>query len=191
MSEKTPTKIIQKDESDVLRSKAKAVPQDMIGSQELSDIIESMKRTLATQRDGVAIAAPQIGKSLRIFVVSGKVYDQLERADSNELEAIDEKQTQETSDKVFINPEISKTSKKIVDLDEGCLSVRHYFGKVPRHAKVTIKALDQDGVPFTEGRSGLLAQIFQHETDHLNGVLFIDKANNVEYRDPDTARKEH
>ncbi|MEX1028344.1 MAG: peptide deformylase [Candidatus Paceibacterota bacterium] len=178
--------IIQTDEhneNDILRRRAEPVPPELIGSAQLSEIIQAMKDTLATQDDGVAIAAPQIGESLRIFVVSGRVYDQLEQADANPPARIDESQEKRSPDKVFINPEITKTSKEMYDLDEGCLSVRYYYGKVPRHSKVTVRALDENEAVFSEGRSGLLAQIFQHETDHLNGTLFIDTAKDVEYRE--------
>lgn len=169
--------------NDVLRDHAALVPLTDIGSERITAIIESMKTALKSQPDGVAIAAPQIGASLQIFVVSGKVYDQLNTADTDQHEPIDETQPQHTPDKVFINPEIIKTSKKKIDLDEGCLSVRGYYGMVPRHEKVTVRAFDEHGEQFSEGRSGLLAQIFQHETDHLNGVLFIDKAHDLEYRE--------
>ena len=82
-------------------------------------------------------------------------------------------------DLVFINPEIINLSKKKRKMEEGCLSVRWLYGQVNRHEKVTIKAYDENGKLMTVGASGLLAQIFQHEIDHLNGILFIDKAENV------------
>ncbi|MEX0924618.1 MAG: peptide deformylase [Candidatus Paceibacterota bacterium] len=178
------SKIVQEGEGTILRKRAKDIKESEIGSETLSNIIQKMKDVLALQDDGVAIAAPQIGESLRVFVVSGKVYDQLERSDQPELDRIDESRKKRSPDKTFINPEIIKTSKETLPLDEGCLSVRHYYGQVLRHSKVTVRALDEEGNAFTEGRSGLLAQIFQHETDHLNGVLFIDKAKKVDYRAP-------
>lgn len=179
-------KEIVQHENEVLRKKAESVDPEHIGSEWLNDILENMKAALASQPDGVAIAAPQIGYSLRIFVVSGTVYDRLyeveENTGSNGSDLPEEKRR---PDRVFINPEIIKSSREKDALDEGCLSVRNYYGLVPRHRKVTVRALDERGQPFTEGRSGLLAQIFQHEIDHLNGVLFIDKARDVEYREPE------
>ncbi len=65
-------------------------------------------------------------------------------------------------------------------MEEGCLSVRWLYGQVPRSVKVSLEASDITGKKFRVGASGLLAQVFQHETDHLNGVLFIDTAENVE-----------
>lgn len=150
----------------VLRQQAATVPLETIGSKELSKTIADMKRALAKEPDGVAIAAPQINVPLRIFIVSGKVFTK-------------ETDTEQAPDRVFINPEITKLSKKREWLEEGCLSVRWEYGEVPRATKATVRALDERGVPFTLGASGLLAQIFQHETDHLNGVLFIDTARDV------------
>jgi peptide deformylase len=65
-------------------------------------------------------------------------------------------------------------------MEEGCLSVRYLYGKVRRSKKATIEAYNEHGKKFTAGASGILAQIFQHETDHLNGILFIDKAKQIE-----------
>ena len=85
----------------------------------------------------------------------------------------------EIKDLVFINPKISKLSRDKDWMPEGCLSVRWLYGKTFRSKKATITAYDENGQKFTRGASGLLAQIFQHETDHLNGVLFIDHAKDV------------
>ena len=83
------------------------------------------------------------------------------------------------SDSVYINPEIKKLSKNKERLDEGCLSVRYLYGKVERSEKASIEAYDESGKKFKMGASGLLAQIFQHEVDHLNGILFTDKADDI------------
>ena len=93
--------------------------------------------------------------------------------------------TGEIPDMVFINPKIEKFSKEKRDMPEGCLSVRGTYGKVKRSVRCTIKAYDEKGNLITRGASGFLAQIFQHETDHLNGILFIEKAKNVEYVEMD------
>ena len=84
-----------------------------------------------------------------------------------------------TADLVFINPEIVKASKEKKEVDEGCLSVRWLYGKVRRSARVTLRAYNEKGERIERGASGLLAQIFQHEVDHLNGILFTDKAKEV------------
>ena len=80
---------------------------------------------------------------------------------------------------VFINPKISKLSKEKEWTPEGCLSVRWLYGKTYRSKKASISAYDENSKKFTRGASGLLAQIFQHETDHLNGILFIDHAKDI------------
>ncbi len=162
------TKILQKD-SPVLREIAKEVPQKVIGTKKIQNIIERMKIAMHREEDGVAIAAPQIGESLRIFVVSGQV------------QAMKDKDKEKVyPDLVFINPEITKLSKKKKSMEEGCLSVRWLYGKVVRHERASIKALDEHGNKVARGASGLLAQIFQHEVDHLDGVLFTDKASDLE-----------
>ena len=73
-------------------------------------------------------------------------------------------------------------------MDEGCLSVRWWYGGVERAEKTTIHAYDESGARFTRGASGLLAQIFQHETDHLDGVLFTDKAKGLREELPENKR---
>jgi len=158
-------KIVQKG-ARILREIAKTVPLDAIDTQKIKTILKNMKKALASQEDGIAIAAPQIGESLRIFVVSGKMFTSEE----------DEEQKE---DKVFINPVIKKKSRKKESVDEGCLSVRFKYGMVDRAVKTTIRAYDENRKPFTYNATGLLSQIFQHETDHLEGILFIDKARDV------------
>ena len=175
--------ILQK-EAPALRQIAKPVPKSMFGSPELTKILRDMKEAIASQDDAVAIAAPQIGVSLRIFVVSGKVFDMLlgERDGENAP-----KETSE--DIVFINPEIVKLSKTRKEVEEGCLSVRYLYGKTLRATKAKIRALNEKGKPFEIGGSGLLAQIFQHETDHLEGKLFIDHATELEDLPPEEFKK--
>ena len=136
-----------------------------------------MKTALHEQEDGVAIAAPQIGKSLRIFIISGKAQD-MYRGRDKKLHT--KENMEEKEDLVFINPEITKLSKKKKPMDEGCLSVRWLYGQVDRHEKATVTAYDASGKRFQMGSSGLMAQIFQHECDHLDGVLYTDKAVRLE-----------
>lgn len=166
-------KIMQKGDP-VLREVSRTIPIAEIKSAKIQKIIEDMKSSLATQDDGVAIAAPQIGVSIRIFVVSKKVkiYELGE-------ENIPAEELKKLKDEVYINPEIKKLSRQKMRLDEGCLSVRHFYGKVERSEKATVTAYNEKGEKFTRGASGLLAQIYQHETDHLNGILFVDKADDI------------
>ncbi len=168
------TKIIQK-EDPVLRAIAKEVPLSEIGSSKIKKILRDMKKMLATQSDGVAIAAPQIGVSLRIFVVAGKIFEDSFKRGAEILEG----KEPTIPDLVFINPIVTKVSKTKKWMHEGCLSVRPLWGEVERSTHATVTAYNEHGVKFTRGASGLLAHIFQHETDHLDGILFIDKARNV------------
>ncbi len=181
---KVSSAIVQQ-EDPVLRAEAKAVPKSDFGTKHLSNILAAMTVALKAEFDGVAIAAPQIGISLRIFIVSRKAF--VTDEDGNLQPEIDGKVNPKMPEKnmVFINPELIKTSRKIVKVPEGCLSVRWYFGKTLRHEKAMIRAYDENGKMFTYGGSGLIAQIFQHETDHLNGTLFIDHATDVEELTPE------
>ncbi|MFA6536033.1 MAG: peptide deformylase [Candidatus Paceibacterota bacterium] len=155
----------------VLREKAKEVPVSQIGKPEIQKIISEMKEALATQDDGVAIAAPQIGEPLRIFVVSGKILAQ----QSKKVRST----KKDGSDLVFINPKIIKLSRKKDFMEEGCLSVRWLYGRVKRSENATVEAYNEKAEKITRGASGLLAQVFQHEVDHLEGILFIDKAKDI------------
>ena len=96
----------------------------------------------------------------------------------------------EFEDLIFINPEIKKLSHKKQWLSEGCLSVKGIYGKVQRSEKVTVKAFNEKGEIFSRGASKLLAQTIQHENDHLDGILFCDKAKDLEKIDADTNDKE-
>lgn len=175
--------IVQK-EDPILRAIAKPVTPDMFGSSTIKKILRDMKSALKSQDDGVAIAAPQIGVSLRIFVVSGRVFEMLypdneQVSDETSSSAKSVKKAKKYPDMVFINPEILKLSKEQEEMEEGCLSVRYLYGKIRRSKKAKVRAQNEKGEIFEVGGSGLLAQIFQHETDHLDGHLFIDNATDV------------
>ena len=152
----------------VLRDTAVSVTEDMFGSEKLSKIVADMAEALDSQKDGVAIAAPQIGISLRIFLVR---YDRAAEPSPEGPLPVEIG--------VYINPRFVKASRRREEMDEGCLSVRGYYGKTLRHQRATIEARDEQGRKFERGAGGLLAQIFQHEYDHLDGVLFIDHAHEV------------
>lgn len=159
--------IVQRD-NPILRQPAQAVPVSEISSPKIQEVIAEMAAAMAKQKDGIAIAAPQIGIPLRIFVVSG---DLLKQADKT--------YTGEGGSLIFINPEILKLSREKKDMEEGCLSVRWLYGKVRRSTRTTLRAYNEKGEKIERGAGGLLAQIFQHETDHLEGMLFTDKATEV------------
>lgn len=152
----------------MLRVVAVAVPKKDVTSRKIRSVISKMKSVLAQEEHGVAIAAPQIGEPLRLFVISGSVFKEGpedERAHPY---------------RVFINPTLTRLSKKKVEMSEGCLSVRGKYGVVPRHEKATIKALDEQGRATTYHGTGLVGHIFQHECDHLDGILYVDKATRLE-----------
>ena len=166
-----------KTEHPALRETAKEIPLEDITSPEIRKILDDMQEVLLQEEDGVAIAAPQIGISLPIFIVSKRVYmidDEGYRID------LSKEEISKLKDEIYINPVLIKKSKNTKMLSEGCLSVRWVYGKVKRSTQATVRAYDENGKLFTRGGSGLMAQIFQHETDHLKGVLFTDTAINLE-----------
>ncbi len=159
----------------VLRSVATPVPNGLFGTPELAKMLKDMEQALDKELDGVALAAPQIGIPYRIFIVrKDRTVPQPERAPGDPRV-----QGVEPIIETYINPEVVKTSRKRAKADEGCLSVRGIYGVTNRHERVTIKAQKPDGKKFERGGGGLIAQIFEHEVDHLNGILFIDHAENI------------
>jgi peptide deformylase len=157
----------------VLRTTCQDVPVEKIADPKIQQVINDMKQALRESGDGVAIAAPQVGAPLRIFMIAGMTIDQLNNYHGEHI----------SPDKVFINPQIVKTGKTVKPMKgEGCLSVRFVYGVTKRYDKATVKAFDEHGNEFLVSGSGLLAQIFQHEIDHLNGILFIDHADNIRKR---------
>lgn len=149
------------DEEKILRSVAHAVPTGEIGTTKIQNLIRDLKDTLDGTDVGIAIAAPQIGESIRIFVVSPKAFGE------------------GASHLVCINPELTRLSRDKRDLNEGCLSIPEIMGTVRRSVKATLRAHDEHSNKFERGASGLLAQIFQHEYDHLEGILFTDRAKDL------------
>lgn len=145
-------KIIQEGDP-VLRKKAEAVKDPR--APEIQKLIEDMTLTMK-MANGIGLAAPQVGRSLRLFTadVEGEIY-------------------------VFINPEIKDFGDDKIPFEEGCLSVQKTWGPVVRPKKLTVKAFDENGKPVKIRAKGLLARVIGHEMDHLNGILFIDKAEKL------------
>lgn len=157
---------------------AEEVPLEEITSARIQKVISDMRTALRSYDVegffGVAIAAPQIGIPLRIFIVEDMNKD---RDPKDALPTL-----------VAINPQIIKLSKRQHTVGEGCLSVPEHYGAVSRAKNATIRAYDEHGALYERGAGGLLAQIFQHEVDHLDGILFVDRAEKVWNKDE---MKEH
>ncbi len=163
-----------------LRKIAKEIPVSDITKPKIQKVLKDMMQALHSQDDGVAIAAPQIGISFRIFVVSGRIFEEdFIRGKKPEIKNKINKIKVQHPDLVFINPVFKKISRDRKLMSEGCLSVRPIYGKVRRATKATLEAYNEHGKKFTKDANGLLAHIFQHETDHLDGILFIDKARDL------------
>ncbi len=169
-------KIIQNG-NDILRKISKEVPVLDIKKPKIQKILKDMSTALDNEYDGVAIAAPQIAVSLRIFVVSSKIFEEEFMYDGKTN--IKNTRKKYPPNLVFINPKIIKISNDKKLMDEGCLSVRPTYGRVRRATRATIEYYNEEGEKLTKSATGLLAHIFQHETDHLDGILFIDKAKDI------------
>ena len=148
--------IAAKKDEKFLRTKTAHFDFSKFSKKEIRELVKRMRQNMR-DADGIGLSANQIGLDMRVFVamVENKFY-------------------------ALFNPEIVQLSKEITPMDEGCLSVPGVYGLVERPAKVTLKGLDANGKPIKIKAWGLLAKVFQHEVDHLNGGLFIDKAKQVE-----------
>ncbi|MEW6239325.1 MAG: peptide deformylase [Chloroflexota bacterium] len=148
----------------VLRRKARAVTKfDKTLQTLIEDMIETMR-----EAPGVGLAAPQVGISERVIVV-----EYYEREEDEEKEDAPKKVW------ALVNPEIVKASAETVTGVEGCLSIPGLVGEVERHESLTVKGLNRHGQPTRVKAKGWLARIFQHEIDHVNGVVFTDRAARV------------
>lgn len=180
---KKPMEIVKEPEK-VLRKKAADVPIADIAKPRTQDLIKAMKETLRHTPDGVGLAAPQIGESLRVFIVSEEA-EEIDRAQKagwkrRKAESLEKKENEPYEKRawkyhVFINPVVKKVSRKMLEDAEGCLSVPKKYGLVMRHEKITVEAHDEHGKKITRGSSRFFARVMQHELDHLEGTLFIDK----------------
>lgn len=172
----------------ILHKKAADVPHAGIRTPETQRLIAAMKATLATTPDGVGLAAPQVGQSLRLFIVSEEA-EEIDRAEKSGWERRKKEDPEDRQERpyeqrpwkyyIFINPVVKNRSRRMREGPEGCLSVPGKFGTVRRHEKITVKALDEHGKAFMRGSAGFFARVVQHELDHLEGTLFIDKAEDI------------
>lgn len=148
--------IATKKDEKFLRQKTVHFDFTKYSKKEVRELVQGMRRDM-NAAEGIGLSANQIGLDIRVFVAIAE----------NKFYAL-------------FNPEIIQESAEKSTMDEGCLSVPGVYGLVERPAKIALKGLDANGKPIKIKAWGLLARIFQHEMDHLNGKLFIDKAKQVE-----------
>ncbi len=163
---------IVKQPADILQQKTKEVTQEELESDEFQTLIDNMMETMHSA-DGVGLAGPQVNKSKRLTIIS-----------SHALENIDHELIESSEDLPLINPYWEKLDKKQTVDQEACLSIPNTFGKVKRWKNIEVKALDREGNKLTFQASDYLARVIQHEVDHLEGVLFTEKATEIQEVDP-------
>jgi peptide deformylase len=151
----------------VLRQKARTLSPDEIRGAEVQALIELMRETMR-DAPGVGLAAPQIGESLQLAVIE----DQITQGETDR---------KPVPFHVIVNPTLHLGVGDPIEHFEGCLSVEGYHAVVPRAPAVTVSALDHRGQPITIEASGWYARILQHEIDHLNGTLYIDRMRTRTY----------
>jgi len=154
----------------VLRQRAKVVSIEEIASDKIQSLIANMRHTLLEKNLGIALAAPQVGESLAVVIVA--VRPQAHRPNA------------EPFDLVLINPEITESTGDKEEMWEGCVSsgaTNHacFFAKVPRYNKLKVRYHDENGKECEKVFTGLKAQIMQHEVDHLEGTLFVDRVEDT------------
>lgn len=153
----------------ILRSKAKELTHKEISNQSTATLIADMRDLLLTKKLGVGLAAPQVGIDKALAIVA--VRPSKKRPDAEHF------------DLVIINPVITKTFGNKKQLYEGCISggpgKGGLFAKVPRYRKIELTYNDESGDEHRELFEGLAAHVIQHEVDHLNGVLFVDKVKDT------------
>jgi peptide deformylase len=159
----------------VLREKAKPVRQM---TPEIQSLIDDMIETMR-EAPGVGLAAPQVGVGMQVIVV--------EYAEGSENADEEDEEAEPKPKKLYavVNPEITRQSKETELGNEGCLSIPDYMGEVERYNTVTVKGIDRHGKSFKLKTKGWMARIFQHEIDHINGVLFIDRTDKVWKMEPE------
>ena len=146
----------------VLRSKAAPIARSEIATPAVQRLVDDMIDTML-EYHGVGLAAPQVHEGVRLFVAS--------------LDADGEGETEPVA---LINPEITVVGTEIVEDWEGCLSIPDVRGRVPRAAEIKVKAFDREGQRIELRARDFTARVIQHETDHLDGILFFDRMKSFE-----------
>jgi peptide deformylase len=142
---------------------------------ELATLITNMKETMYNA-SGVGLAAPQIGLAIRLFIIDASPF-----AEDEDL-TDEDRATLKTFNRVFINAQIIKEEGEEWTFNEGCLSIPDVREDVTRQPKITIEYQDEDFKTHTEVLEGLAARVFQHEYDHIEGILFTDKLSTLKKR---------
>jgi peptide deformylase len=160
-------KILRKTEfgNPILRSVARRLNSDEIVSVDIQQLIQNMYYTLEHKKYGVGIAAPQVGLSVAISVIDTKPTPTRPELARQRL--------------TIINPEIVEVYGLKVKQWEGCISGSDLYAQVPRYKKIRLKWLDEKAETYEQDFDGFLAHVIQHETEHLNGILFIDKVKDT------------
>lgn len=161
----------------VLRTKTKTVPQSEIAGAAIQALIDNMIGTMI-EYNGAGLAAPQVREGLRIFVA--QLVDDEEEGEQGEEKAGKRKSAAEPGVIVIINPEITPVGRHTVEDWEGCLSIPDVRGLVPRHRDIKVRGFDREGQRIEIEASGYMARVMQHETDHLDGVLFLDRMKTLQ-----------
>ncbi len=156
----------------VLRKVASEISKDYPN---LKELIANMKQTMYNA-SGVGLAAPQIGKSIRVFVIDASPF-----ADNEDLKTI-EKEQLKNFNKVFINPTILEEDGEEWAFSEGCLSIPDIREDIYRKESVSFEYFDENFKKHSNTLNGLAARVFQHEYDHLEGILFTDKISSLKKR---------
>ena len=155
----------------VLRAKARAVHPSEIRTPKIQQLIDDMFETMK-EYQGVGLAAPQVHEGLRIFVAG---FPPRKDLDEDEEDNDDGDDGEDVPLMALVNPEIEIASREVYEDWEGCLSIPDIRGRVPRARQIVVRAFDRSGRKMELPASGFTARVIQHETDHLDGVLFLDR----------------
>jgi peptide deformylase len=168
----------------VLRSRATEVPKEKLGTKEMDELVAKMIATMRAA-PGVGLAAPQIGVSLRVIVLEDRpeLMAKLTDVERRERERV------AFGPRVFVNPVVVPVGEERAMFFEGCLSVRGYVGLVDRAAEVEVTGTDEKGTPQTWRVHGWPARILQHELDHLDGTLYVDRMVTRSFANADHAKE--
>ena len=156
----------------VLRRVGRELTVEEIKSASIQELIESMRDTMRAA-PGVGLAAPQIGKSIQLAVIE----DRAEYIEDVSTEQLEERHRSAIEFHVIINPKITLLDDSSAEFFEGCLSIEGYQAVVRRAYRVRVECLNERAEPMTIDAEGWYARILQHEIDHLNGKLYIDRMN--------------